>query len=424
MNITALYELYKHCSAVTTDSRNCPPNALFFALKGESFNGNKYAKMALEKGCRYAIVDEKEYADDEHIFWVNDCLETLQHLAAHHRRVLNTPIIGITGTNGKTTTKELVAAVLSRKYHLLYTEGNLNNHIGVPLTLLRLKADHEMAVIEMGANHPGEIAALCAIAQPNFGLITNIGKAHLEGFGSFEGVMKTKGELYDYIRQHNGKIFINEDNPLLNTLAEGMEKISYSQKNTAAFVYASPAAHELFLRIRWNESCIVTHLIGEYNTENILAAICIGKYFGLMDNYIVSAIDSYQPTNNRSQFTETAHNKLVIDAYNANPTSMQAAIRNFAQIADEQKAVILGDMLELGSETATEHQTIVNLLQEMRLDNVLLVGNEFSATVSPFQSFPTTEDCKRYLEQHPFSAYTLLIKGSRGMKLESLQSFL
>ncbi|MDR1698717.1 MAG: UDP-N-acetylmuramoyl-tripeptide--D-alanyl-D-alanine ligase [Prevotellaceae bacterium] len=424
MSVEDIYELYKQFPAITTDSRECRENSIFIALKGEHFNGNKFAKTAIEKGCRYAIVDEKEYADNERIILVNNCLETLQQLANYHRRQLKTSIIGITGTNGKTTTKELVAAVLSQKFNVLFTQRNLNNHIGVPLTLLKLTAGHELAVVEMGANHPKEIAELCAIAEPDYGIITNIGKAHLEGFGSFQGVINTKGELYDYIRNKGGKIFINEDNPVLEKISRNIEKITYSQKNPDAFVYAAPADNELFLKILWKDEIISTHLIGLYNAENILAAICIGKYFGVEKEKIVAAIENYKPANNRSQFAETEKNKLVIDAYNANPTSMQAAIRNFAGLKSERKALILGDMLELGDNSAKEHQAIIDCLQELHFNDVLLVGEEFSKTKSPFKTFPHTGDCAAYLQQNPFFDYTILIKGSRGMKLEVLREVL
>ncbi len=424
MTIETLYELYRQYPEITTDSRICPENSIFFALKGNNSNGNRFAQTAIENGCRYAIVDEKEYVTDERILLVNNCLETLQHLANHHRKQLKTPIIGITGTNGKTTTKELVAAVLSKKFNLLYTQGNLNNHIGVPLTVLKLKAEHQLAVVEMGANHPKEISELCSIAEPNFGIITNVGKAHLEGFGSLQGVVNAKGELYDYIRKNGGKIFINEDNSILNEISGRIEKITYSLQNPAAFVYATPAYNDFFLKISWENSTISTHLIGLYNAENILAAICAGKYFGVERKAIISAIEHYEPTNNRSQFAETVHNRLVIDAYNANPTSMLAAIRNFAAMKSERKALILGDMLELGKDSATEHQAIVDYLINLQLNNVWLVGKEFSETKSPFQTFLYTDDCKAYLQQNPFSDYTILIKGSRGMQLETLREFL
>jgi len=424
MSIKDIYELYKQFPDVTTDSRVCPENSIFIALKGDHFNGNEFAKTALEKGCRYAIVDEEKYADGERILLVDNCLQTLQLLAAHHRRELKTPVIGITGSNGKTTTKELVAAVLSRKYTLLYTEGNLNNHIGVPLTLLKLRAGHKIAVVEMGANHLHEIAELCAIAEPDYGIITNIGKAHLEGFGSFEGVIKTKGELYGFVRKNGGKIFINEDNSILNNISEGIKKITYSLKNPAAFVYATPAENEFFLKILWEEKPISTHLTGLYNAENIVAALCIGQYFAVEKDEIIAAIENYVPDNNRSQFTETERNKLVIDAYNANPTSMLAAVKNFAEMKSERKALILGDMLELGAASAKEHQAMVDFLQEMNLENVLLVGKEFSKTKSLFQIFPTTGDCAAFLKQNSLAGYTILMKGSRGMKLETLKEFL
>jgi len=334
--ITELYELYKKHTTVTTDSRNCPAGSLFIALKGDNFNGNHFAKQALDLGSSFAVVDEPDAVTDPRILLVDDCLKTLQGLAAHHRRQCDIPVIGITGTNGKTTTKELMASVLSKKYNLLYTQGNLNNHIGVPLTLLRLNAEHEIAVIEMGANHPGEIKELVEIADPDFGLITNVGKAHLEGFGSFEGVIRTKGELYDYIRIKGGKIFINMENPYLRTIAKGIDEIKYATK--AGYpLWGETISCSPFLKLRWFSDYdshpheAQTKLIGSYNLENALAAVCVGMQFGVPSDEIVLALQEYVPSNNRSQLKQTEQNTLIIDAYNANPTSMSAAIQNFEQ---------------------------------------------------------------------------------------------
>jgi len=338
MNINSIYALFLKHPLITTDSRNCLKGSLFFALKGASFNGNLFAKDAIQKGCSYAFVDEKEFADDENIFYVPDSLKALQQLAKKHRETLGIPVIGITGSNGKTTTKELIASVLQQKYRVLYTQGNLNNHIGVPLTLLKLTENDELAVIEMGANHQGEIKELVNIALPDYGLITNIGKAHLEGFGSFEGVIKTKGELYDFLREHRKKVFINQDNEILRSISARLDKITYGTNDTYC-VKGEILNSEPFLSINWNKHIIHTNLIGGYNFENVLAAIAVGSYFGIPDDKIVKALEAYIPQNNRSQFKETGKNRLIIDAYNANPTSMKAALFNFFQMSFPNKMV-------------------------------------------------------------------------------------
>ena len=375
MDIEQLYQHFAVCTSVTTDSRNCPEGSLFVALKGESFDGNKFALSSLEKGCRYAVVDDPQYAIDGRFLLVDDCLEALQQLAKEHRLRLGTPIVGITGTNGKTTTKELIAAVLSKKYNTLFTQGNLNNHIGVPLTLLGLKPEHEMAVVEMGANHPGEIKTLANIACPDFGIITNVGKAHLEGFGSFEGVKKTKAELYAYISKNGKNIFLNKGNAFLCQMAANsgfdnpQKDFCYcvSDKNEDCKVTGQIAACSPFLSVlcKVDDSKhfqINTQLIGSYNTENVLAAVTIGNFFGVSESQIIAGLEKYTPKNNRSQLTVTENNRLVVDAYNANPTSMKAAIENFAIMEIPDKLLILGDMLELGNQSAEEHQSIINLL--------------------------------------------------------------
>ena len=326
-----LYNIFLNSAGITTDSRDCPEGSIFFALKGETFDGNKYAGAALDKGCAYAVVDEAEYAADDRFILVPDVLTALQQLANEHRRALGTRIIGVTGTNGKTTTKELIAAVLSKKYNVLYTQGNFNNHIGVPKTLLRLTKEHEIAVVEMGANHPGEIKTLVNIVEPDYGIITNVGKAHLEGFGSFEGVIKTKGELYDFLRQKGGsKVFIDADNEHLAGIAHDLE-IKYGVKSDAGAlaVKGEIIACDPFLRFRWNGGEVNTHLIGAYNIYNMLAAATIGMHFGVTPAQTNEALTEYVPSNNRSQLTVTENNKLVVDAYNANPTSMMAALENF-----------------------------------------------------------------------------------------------
>lgn len=435
MEISELYQLFLQHPVICTDSRNCVSDSLFFALKGKNYDANIFALSALEKGCSYAVVDDKKYVIDERFILVKDALQSLQELAHFHRKQFDIPVIAITGTNGKTTTKELISTVLMKKFNLLSTEGNLNNHIGVPLTLLQLKPEHEIAVIEIGANHPGEIKKLAEIASPNYGLITNVGKAHLEGFGSLEGVMQAKAELYEYIYQEGEVIFINKKNQYLQQMAEKAgftdtsRKIEYClkplEKNIIAgeIVDCSPY---LIMKCTTNEGTfdIETKLIGAYNAENILAAIAIGSFFGVTNEQIKHGIENYQPQNNRSQFSVTQHNKLIIDAYNANPTSMQAAILNFADMNFSPKTLILGDMLELGKQSKKEHQNIINLLQQKNFQNVFLVGEQFSKVNKTYPSFENVEELINYLEQHPLCGQYILIKGSRGIHLEKVLPFL
>lgn len=378
---------------VSTDTRNLPIGCVFFALHGLNFDGNKFAKQALQQGASLAIIDDPEYTQPEGTLLVPDTLLALQELARAWRRELGIPIIGVTGTNGKTTTKELLAAVLSTKYNIHYTQGNLNNQIGVPLTLLQLTRIHEMAIVEMGASHPGDIRELVDIAEPNCGLITNVGRAHLEGFGSFEGVQKTKKELYDYLRDHQGFIFRNIDNPYLAQMAGNLETVSY----------------------RTGTLPLGTHLVGDYNAENVSAAICVGEYFGVSNEQALRAICQYVPTNNRSQQMQTAKNHLVVDAYNANPTSMQAAINSF-----EGDTYILGAMRELGDYTHLEHQNVVNMLAERKADLVYLVGEEYHLTTSPYPIFNTVEELHDYLVINPVKDRKILLKGSRSTKMEKL----
>lgn len=426
MKLSALYQIFLDCAVVTTDSRNCPEGSLFIALKGESFNGNAFAAQALKDGCAYAVVDEAEYApeDNKHIILVDNCLQTLQQLANYHRRQLGTKVIGITGTNGKTTTKELISAVLAKAHNVLYTEGNLNNHIGVPITLLRLKAEHDLAVIEMGANHPGEIKFLVHIAEPDYGIITNVGKAHLQGFGSFEGVIRTKGELYDFLRAKGGAtIFIQNENPYLNGIAEGLTCVRYGQ-TAGLYVSGELISCSPFLSFRWTAEGVShevnTHLIGSYNLDNMLAAAAIGRYFGVSDDDISSALASYLPHNNRSQLKETADNKLIVDAYNANPTSMMAALKNFRQVEAPHKMVILGDMKELGEASREEHQKVVDYLKECGFDRVVLVGPEFAAATHSYQTFQHVDEVLADIRIHKPQGYYILIKGSNSMKLSQL----
>ena len=386
---------------------------MFIALKGEHFNGNQFARQALLQGCRHAVVDEPQYAGDG-IIVVDDCLQVLQQLARHHRRQLGLPVIGITGTNGKTTTKELLAAVLKRKYNLLYTQGNLNNHIGVPLTLLRLRPEHQLAVVEMGASHPGDIKELVDIAEPDYGLITNVGMAHLQGFGSFEGVVRTKGELYDYLRSHGRQlVFIDPDNEYLTRMAQGLRLVAYEP---AVLGECAP-----FLSFSWRGVSIDTQLIGTYNLKNVQAAITVGRYFGVDDTDIRQAIASFTPHNNRSQLTATAFNHLVVDAYNANPTSMKAALDNFRTIKAAHKMVVLGDMKELGGQSSREHQKVIAQLLECGFERTVLVGEEMTrANTAGFECYPTTMEARKALETNtPHDCY-ILIKGSNSMKLHQL----
>jgi len=428
-----LYSLFLQHPVISTDSRNCQAGSIFFALKGEKFNANAYALSALENGCSYAVIDEAEYAIDDRFILVENALETLQQLATYHRKQLGVKVIGITGTNGKTTTKELIASVLSEGYNVHYTQANLNNHIGVPLTLLQLKSHHQIAVIEMGANHQGEIKLLAEIACPDYGLITNVGKAHLDGFGSLDGVKQTKSELYEYIFKNNGMIFINCDNV---DLMEMSKRIGFDSDNENVRVYSiQPNNEECFVngeitncspflemscRILYERFEIKTNLIGTYNAENVMAAVAIGKYFGLYDNIIKNGLEKYIPQNNRSQLTITQKNKLVVDAYNANPTSMRAAILNFIQLKADKKTLILGDMLELGEYSSLEHQNIVDLLQQNKINNVLLVGEDFSATKNSYLNFNTISELATYLNSQPITDNYILIKGSRGIKLENV----
>jgi UDP-N-acetylmuramoyl-tripeptide--D-alanyl-D-alanine ligase len=427
--IDTLYDIFKIHLVVTTDSRNCPSGSIFIALKGGNFNGNHFAVQALELGCSYAVVDEADAVKDPRILLVDNCLKTLQDLASRHRKECHIPFIGITGTNGKTTTKELMAAVISKKYNVLYTQGNLNNHIGVPLTILRLRPEHELAIIEMGANHPGEIKELVEITDPDYGLITNVGKAHLEGFGSFEGVLRTKGELYDYLRAKGGKIFINMENPYLRSIAKGIDEIKYATKEGYP-LWGETLSCSPFLKLRWHSDFnsksfeAQTNLIGSYNLENVLAAVCVGLEFGVSQEQIIEALQEYVPSNNRSQLKETEQNTLIIDAYNANPTSMNAALLNFEQYEASRKAVILGSMKELGELSEEEHKRLAFHLAEVSFDRVFLIGPEFRNAGSDYPIFDSAEAFIHYLEEQPLQGYTILIKGSRGNQLESLVPFL
>lgn len=433
MDIAALYPLFLNANGVTTDSRNCTEGSMFFALKGESFNGNTFAGQALERGCAFVVIDEPAYAvrGDNRYIVVSDALKALQQLANHHRRQCQPTVIGITGTNGKTTTKELVSTVLSQTHHVLYTSGNLNNHIGVPLTLLRLSPKHDIAVIEMGASHRGDIKELAEIAEPDFALITNVGKAHLEGFGSFEGVVKTKGEMYDFIRQReNGQIFIHRDNPYLMDMAKGLDQIPYGAAGNL-YINGQVTGNSPYLSLRWKagekgESYEVkTQLIGDYNFPNVLAAITVGYFFGVAADKINQALNDYTPQNNRSQLKLTQRNTLIIDTYNANPASMMAALENFGNINAAHKMLILGDMKELGEDSAAEHQKIIDFLDDHYAhDQVTLVGEHFAATRHQHASFLNVQELIDELKLRKPQGYTILIKGSNSVKLVQAVDFL
>lgn len=427
MSIIDLYDLFIHNPQITTDSRNCPKGSIFFALKGDKFDGNQYAGKALASGCVYAVIDNPDYYIGERTILVDNVLKTLQQLAHHHRKVLGLPIIGITGTNGKTTTKELLAAVLSTKFNVLYTEGNLNNHIGVPLTLLRLTHDHEMAVIEMGASHPGDIKELVDIVHPNYGIITNVGRAHLEGFGSFEGVIRTKGELYDYIRRSKGKLFIKKENEYLQSIAKGIEQITYGNGDDA-FASGQVVRCDPFLVFNWKQQgklhTVETHMIGSYNLDNVLAAVAVGRFFKIPAERISRAIAAYEPTNNRSQFKKTENNELIIDAYNANPSSMKVALDNFITMPVQPKAIILGDMHELGPTSDELHAEVVEQIKKGQFDKVFLCGEHFSKVGKEFSPFATTEAMTEELRRQPLKGYHILIKGSHSMGLEKLADIL
>ena len=417
--IEIIYQHFTKAYKITTDSRKVEQDAVFFALKGENFDANDFALQVAEAGVASLVVaDRKDLPQHERILIVEDTLKTLQDLAAYHRQQSKAIVLSITGTNGKTTTKELVSAVLAQKYNIIHTMGNLNNHIGVPLTLLSIKPDTEIAVVEMGANHSGEIDFLCKIADPDYGLITNIGKAHLEGFGSFEGVIKTKTELYRHVKSHGKAVFVNQGNPLLWEQSEGQERISYG-RHCAAFCPVAPGACNPYLSVFWKKRLIQTHLVGSYNFENVAAAIGVGQYFGVEDDKIVEALEAYTPTNSRSQVVETGKNRVIMDAYNANPTSMRAALINFATICGEQHLLILGDMRELGSASEEEHRNILGLMKELKFKEALLVGQNFSAyNENPaWKTFDNVTDLCEYLESSPIIGKTILVKGSNSIQL-------
>ena len=415
-----LYKIYLQHPSVQTDTRKLKPGDLFFALKGPNFNGNRFVKQALESGASYAIIDEKQYEIPDKTILVDDVLTSLQQLAIHHRRQFKIPFLAITGSNGKTTTKELIHAVLSSTYKTYTTEGNLNNHIGIPITILKIRDDAEMAVIEMGANHQKEIEGYCKIVLPTHGLITNIGKAHLEGFGSEERVRKGKGELFDFLRTINGTAFVMWNYPYLQEMSKGIETvIKYGTHD--GDVEDEAENNGIFLTVKMKKGelgKIKTQLVGDYNLSNVLAAVAVGNYFNIDEKKIISAIENYIPSNSRSQLIEKTSNKIILDAYNANPSSMKLAIENFSQIDAGNKVLVLGAMAELGKDSLQEHELIIELIKKYRWKDVLLVGGDFLKTKHPFHSFENASQARNWLNEMKFENTYFLVKGSRSMQME------
>jgi UDP-N-acetylmuramoyl-tripeptide--D-alanyl-D-alanine ligase len=426
IDLETLYEHFKQHPVISADSRNCPKGALFFALKGETFDGNDFIEQALHAGASFAIGDRPTLKQDPQIIQVDNVLQTLQALARHHRRQMPARVIAVTGTNGKTTTKELIAAALSSQYSTLYTQGNLNNQLGVPLTLLQLKPEHQFAVIEMGASRPGEISDLCRIAEPNAGLITNLGRAHLEGFGSFEGVVRAKVELYDFLRKTNGTSFVSADNLLLMRLSAAMPSVVTYGSISGVFVQGWVASAIPVLTLAWDGGTIVTQLAGSYNFENVIAAVCVAKYYGVSEHKIRVSIENHRPTSNRSQRLETGRNHLIIDAYNANPDSMKAALNSFAAVGHTNKMLILGEMKELGAYTREAHQRLTDSIPPYT-DAVFLVGIPYFSCRSlqpSWRLFPNTAALVNYLKENPVRGYSILLKGSRSNRLEEVVPYL
>ena len=425
MKINVLYELYKESCLITTDTRLDLKGSIFFALKGENFNGNIYAAEALDKGASYAVVDEKQDRTDDRIILVNDVLKTLQKLATYHRQQLNIPIIALTGSNGKTTSKELIHAVLKQKYNCAATKGNLNNHIGVPLTLLSIRENCEIGIIEMGANHANEIKNLCQMALPDYGYITNFGRVHLEGFGSLEGVIEAKTEMYDYLRANGKKVFINNEDPIQVQKSLGMKLISFgSLLSNCNVKYVSADPNVL---VYFEDVGIQSNLIGKYNYSNIAVAIAIGKYFGVGNEKIKKGIESYIPSNNRSQIIKKNTNQIILDAYNANPESMNAALENLGQLSVKNKVAILGDMFELGKTSLQDHEKIVELVSHLKIEKTILIGETFFKTIKSDPNIFRFKNIQEFEEHHKGSKYnnsTILIKASRGMALERVLEFI
>lgn len=423
MSIESLYQIFLQHPSIQTDTRKLQKGDLFFALKGPNFNGNLFALQALESGAAYAVTDEPVNSTDKRIIPTEDVLATLQQLAKHHREQFGIPFIAITGSNGKTTTKELVHAVLSTHYETSTTEGNLNNHIGIPITILRVKKDAEIAVIEMGANHQKEIEGYCVYTKPTHGIITNCGKAHLEGFGGVEGVRKGKGELFDYVRKNNGTIFAFDDYDYLHSMSKGISNaVWYGTKEGA--VTGNTLQSEPFLEVAFtkgiNFTSLKTQLVGDYNLPNVLCAVTVGKYFKAPDEKIKTAIENYTPSNSRSQLMQIGTNKIILDAYNANPTSMKAAIENFAHLNAENKVLMLGGMMELGEESMEEHKNIVSLIEQYKWKAVVLVGGDFKNITHPFIYFDNAGEAADWYKTRHFENSYILIKGSRSMQMEKV----
>ena len=427
MDIKSIYSLFIQCDGISTDSRKCQKNSMFVALKGDTFDGNVFVENAIEAGCKYSLTSDESRANNKTIFYVPDTLVALQQLASYHRQQMPATVIAITGTNGKTTTKELTSAVMKAKYgdDVINTEGNLNNHIGVPLTLLRIKSHHKYAIVEMGANHPGEIKTLADIAMPDYGLITNVGTAHILGFGSFEGVIKTKTELYENLKKSNGTIFVNGANQNIFPKSEGAKRIVYGVNGSA--LNASVESADPFLKVKFDNGVSAqTNLIGAYNLENVMAAACVGSHFGVEMPMIVYALENYKPSNNRSQLITTASNKLIVDAYNANPTSMKAALDNFFSLKSEsEKALVLGDMRELGVDSETEHNKIVEMIAASGIKKVMLVGECFAAAAKDGMStFNNVDELISVLADNKLNGCLVLIKGSNSIKLTKVVEYL
>ena len=425
--INKLHSLFINCSSVSTDTRKIEPNCIFFALRGDNFDANTFTKEALEKGAKYVVIDNSDYFIDERTLLVENTLVALQELAKFHREYLGLPIIALTGSNGKTTTKELIHVVLSKKYKTLATIGNLNNHIGVPLTLLRFNKETEIGIVEMGANHQKEIEFLCKIAQPDYGYITNFGKAHLEGFGGVEGVIKGKSEMYDYLKNNNKLIFVNLDDPIQNEKTATVKRFSFALNTSKPDVKITAVEANPMVKITYNNLLINSHLIGIYNANNINAAITIGKYFKVSDEQIKEAIENYIPENNRSQLIQKGDNEIILDAYNANPSSMTAAITNFIQLEKENKIAILGDMFELGKESLSEHKKIVELLENQKSIQTYFIGKDFYSNrinSNHLHFFEDFNSFSKFIEVNKPINNLLIIKGSRGMALEKTLTFL
>lgn len=429
MNIQELYKIFVSNPVISTDTRKIEQGSIFFALKGANFDANKFVVEALAKGAAYAVADDRELAElnDNRIILVEDVLLTLQALARYHRDTMNIPVLAITGTNGKTTTKELISVALSPAHNVLSTIGNLNNSIGVPLTLLRLRNEHTIAVIEMGASHPGDIEELVNVANPTYGIITNVGRAHLQGFGSYEGVISTKCELYDYIKAKHGKLFVRNEDEVLMQRSGGIDRVLYGASpllNISGTIKSVSPFLKAKIKYCGDYYDIDTNLIGKYNLDNVVAASAVASHFGVAMHDIVKAISSYIPSNSRSQFIKGEHNNIILDAYNANPSSMKVAIENFAEVEASEKMLILGDMLELGEESEREHASIVSLLEQLNFKNALLVGKEFGAVKSQYEKFTTTSELIEFLKVSELKSKTILVKGSRGIALEQAVEYL